>query len=173
MTDRTLLAALLLVAALPAAADGQRRPPPEVPFVVGAKVGFDTQTREAVVAGGFLRVPLPVPGRFALGVGGDLTFLEGLTERQLTVDVVYDLGGVYVGAGPVFRNTIWPATGADPGSLSDRESRTGFSLVLGLGGSPMGRLPLAVGLEYRFVWVDDFRPRPLTLGVGVALNRLF
>lgn len=172
MPRAALLTTLLLLAA-PIPGEAQRRPAPEVPFVLGAKVGLDTQTRDAAVAGAFLRFPLPVPGRFAAGVGGDLTFLRGLTERQLTVDVLYDLGGFYLGGGPVFRNTIWPGAASDPGTTPDRETRAGFSFVLGLGGAPMRGAPVTVGLEYRLVWADDLRPRALTLGVGVALDRLF
>lgn len=168
-----LLAILALALALsPSDAEAQRRQPAASgsTFLVGAKVGFDTRF-DKPMAGVALRAPVPIPlpgpGLLAVQASGDFTFLDDLTERQLTLDLLYDLGGLSIGGGPVFRNSFWIDAPA-----GERETRTGYSVVVGLGGTPMGRSSIAVGLEYRFVSVEELSPRPLTLMVAVAPSRL-
>ena len=126
-----LLVLAVLPAVAPAPASAQRRPdaPPPVPFLVAGRVGFDTRTTEDPILGAMVRipVPIPIPGRVALQAAGDLTFLDGLTERQLALDLVYDLRGLTLAGGPVFRNSIWRDPNAGPGSAltGDRDTRTG------------------------------------------------
>jgi hypothetical protein len=142
---------------------------------VAGKVGFDTWTSDDLVAGGLVRVPLPFAGRFLVQAAADFTFLSLLTERQFTLDLLYDFGGLTFGGGPVFRNTVWPGLDILPGEVlvQDRETRTGYSIVAGLGG-PLGRdSPWAMGLEFRYTRVEGLRPQPLTVWVGVIPSRFF
>ncbi|UCC24059.1 MAG: hypothetical protein JSU98_10000 [Gemmatimonadales bacterium] len=166
---------LTLLLAAPGTVEAQRSAPlPTQPWTVGGKVGFDAQTDDMVL-GVETRIPLPLPGRFAVQLGADWTFLEILTERQFTADLLYDLGAVAIGGGPVFRNSVWLDGDVPPsGDLDDaRETRTGYSLVLSLGG-PLGRgSPWGVAIQYRMIWVEGFSPRALTFGLQVAPGRLF
>lgn len=174
--NRLLAFVLLALLLAPGTAQAQRmdRRPAGPEFTVGIRGGFDLEFEDPV-AGVAVLVPVPWLRGLAVQAAGDLTFLDALTERQAAVDLLYGLGGLRIGGGVVFRNTVWPDALADPapGSTLPRETRTGFSAVLGLGGTPLGDSPFVVGLEVRFVWVDDFKPRPLTVGVGVAPGRLF
>jgi hypothetical protein len=170
---RTLLLITFLAltpVSLQAQFGGPRRGPGPSPssetFTIVPRAGYDLKYQEGVV-GLLLRIPTRVVPGLAVQAAGDFTFLSGATERQLSLDLVYDLGGIRLGGGPVFRNTYW-------GTLNQgRETRSGYSVVLGLGGAPGPRSPISVELELRFVWVDDFNPRPLTLGIGFAPGRLF
>lgn len=172
MPSPILVPALLLALAAGAAGDvqaqGPRRAPAPAPapVVVGAYGGWDTFFREPLV-GGRIRVAVPGLDLLAVQATGDLTFLTAITERQATVDLLLTGGGFAVGGGPVFRNTIWDVSG------NRRETRTGWSAVLSLGGVPMGRSAFSVGIDYRFVQVGGFQPRPLTLSVTAAPGRLF
>lgn len=169
----SLLLALLLV---PGAARAQRmdRRPPAPELTVTVRGGFDLEFDDPV-AGAAILVPLPWVRGLSLQGAGDLTFLEGLTERQAAVDLLYGLGGFRIGGGVVFRNSIWPDAleDAEPGADLPRDTRTGFSAVIGLGGTPLGDSPFVVGVEIRFVWVEEFHPRPFTVGLGLAPGRLF
>lgn len=169
---RGLLSVVLLLAvAVPA--DGQMRGRPPLPgaaappvLTLGVYGGWDTWFDEPLL-GAKARVGVPSFPWVALQSAADWTFLQGLTERQVTADVLVDLGGIAVGGGAVFRNSVWDVDNPV------RETRTGGSLVLSLGGVPLGRSAFSVGLDYRFIWIEGFRPRPLTLNVTVAPERLF
>jgi hypothetical protein len=174
MTRAIFPAVLLALFLSTSPLEAQRRQPGPVetpPITLGAKAGFDTRF-DKPMAGLVVKAPVPVqlPGRGFLAVqaAADFTFLDALTERQLTLDVLYDLGGLSIGGGPVFRNSFWVDS-----PVGERETRSGYSIVVGLGGMPMARSAIAVGLEYRFVSVEELRPRPLTLTVAVAPSRLF
>ena len=162
----TLLAALVAALLLPAAAQAQRRPPATPVWTVGIRGGFDTNFNEEVF-GVVTRIPTRILPRVSVQAAMDYTFLQALTEWQLSTDVVYDLGGLGVAAGPVFRNTRWADVGFQ------RETRAGFSVAGLVGGIPVGRLPVALGLEIRYARVDGFTPTPITIGVNLAPTRLF
>ena len=166
----TRLSPLILLAllALPSVleAQGPRRgdAPPQV-FTVGVRGGYDTEFSEPVL-GLVTRVPTQIIPRVYVQGAVDWTFLQTLTEWQITTDVMYDLGGLFLGGGPVFRNSVWvDSNGA-------RETRTGYSVFASLGGVPLGRLPFATGLEFRYVRVEDFSPTPVTIGIFLAPRRL-
>lgn len=134
-------------------------------FSVAARGGYDLSL-DSPVAGaearlGVFRLP------FDVKVAGDFTFLDRLTERQLSVDLLYRLGnGLALGGGPVYRNSIY-----DTDDLSaPRETRSGYSLVVAVGGLP-GRGRLVSGLEVRWVRVDEFRPQTITAQMGLNLLR--
>lgn len=172
---RTLLAALVFALVAPTAAHAQRMGPPSRTraVVVSIRGGFDTKF-DKPVAGGAAFFPIPNVRWLGLQAAGDLTFLEGLTERQGSVDVLVDLGGLQVGGGPIFRNTIWnDSEDSLPGGGLSRETRTGASLVFVAGGTPFEDSRITVGVEYRLVWVDAFTPRPLVVSVGVLPERIF
>lgn len=173
--SRLLALVLLALLLAPGTAWAQRmdRRPAGPEFTVGVRGGFDLEGEDPIVGAAVL-APVPWLRGLAVQAVGDLTFLDALTERQASVDLLYGLGGLRIGGGVVFRNTVWPEALTDPSPIEDlpRETRTGFSAVVGLGGTPLGDSPFVLGLEIRFVWVDDFRPRPLTVGAGVAPGRL-
>lgn len=160
--------ALAAVTALPADALAQSRQA-VTGFTVSGRLGYDVEF-DVLAVGAGLRAGL---GRlpFEAQVAGDFTFLSGgVTERQVAVDLLYRVGsgGLALGGGPVFRNTYWEVTDE---SLGSRETRTGYSLVLALGGVPDQRSRLVTGLEIRWISVGDFNPRTIMAQVGLSLAR--
>jgi hypothetical protein len=161
----TRTAVLLLATSLlaPAALTAQQQPTTAVS--VNARVGYDMEF-DALVTGASLRVPVL---RFPFELQGafDFTFLDGLTDRQLALDLLYRAGaGLFLGGGVIFRNSIYVEDAAGP-----RETRTGYSLVLGLGGAPSRRGRVLTGLEVRWMWVGDFSPQTIVAQVGIPLLR--
>lgn len=161
------LAAILVLVCLAGPVEAQRRAIGGPFATVGARVGFDTRFNRPI-AGLAFRGALPRVPRLGFQAAGDFTFLQELTEAQISLDALLDLGGLAVGGGPVFRNTIWDVdeTGAPGG---DRETRLGYSAAVILGGRPMPRARYTTQIELRFVWAEDFRPRPVVIGVGLVL----
>lgn len=138
-------------------------------LTVSGRVGYDIEY-DVLAVGAGLRAGL---GRlpFEAQVAGDLTFLSGdVTERQLALDLLFRLGtgGLAFGGGPVFRNSYWEV---DDEGLGNRETRTGYSLVLALGGVPEWGSRLVTGLEVRWISVEDFNPRTIMAQVGLSLAR--
>lgn len=166
---RVLTACALLLLASPSVARAQfrggdfERPRAARGFVVGARAGFDFQA-DSPVLGGFARTgPF---NRFSLQGSAELTFLDGLTEKQFTGEVLAALGpGLRFGAGPVWRNTVFDATATEPGV---KETRLGYSIVALIGGSA-GPGRTITGIEFRYSSVSEFSPRTLSLQVGIPL----
>lgn len=168
------LAAFLVLASLlaPTSASAQLRPrsapgsgwaPPQV----GVHFGYDYNSTGSV-AGGQLRLPVHPSGYVELVGTGDITFLTGLKEYQYGLDAVVlsggRRGGLYAGGGMVWRDTIYPDTGAE------RETRRWADIVAGLRTGQLGVLPLTVQIEIRWVFVDGpVKPRYLTLGINLPL----
>jgi hypothetical protein len=155
------------LAGLPGTVRAQVEGPPIVrALTLGPRVGYDTEF-SAFVAGAYVRLPLPkIP--VELQSTADFTFLNKITERQVAVDVLWRSGvGVYVGGGPVFRNTVFVSDNPD----DPRETRTGYSLVIGLGGTPTRDRWWIGGLELRWARVEDFRPMTIMVEVGIPLFR--
>lgn len=159
----------LLVGPAPASAQFGGSGGPRVPnaFVVGARGGYDFKS-DAPLLGLFARTS--VVSRVALQGTADLTFLDGLTERQAGVDLLVRLGsqGLFVGGGPVWRSSIFPDETGFIQLGTERETKLGYSLVGVLGGLP-GRGRFLTGVEFRFTVVDELKAQLLTLQFGLPL----
>jgi hypothetical protein len=174
------LAVALLTFTTPFATEGQRRGPqqpaaaPWPSITIGVKAGYDSNTN-AEVLGAQIRIPLLRSGTVELIPHTDVTFATALKEYQYAVDAVYLLsgrrGGLYVGGGLAFRNTIY---GSDP--KVPRKTSQGYSVVVGTkfgGGGGLG-----AQLELRWVFIsesglDDVSsvdPQVVTFGVNIPLT---
>ena len=138
-------------------------------FAVGVRGGYDFKS-DAPLLGLFARTS--VVSRVAFQATSDLTFLNGLTERQAGVDLLVRLGnqGFFVGAGPVWRNTIFPTEGGITEVDAARETKVEYSIVGILGGLP-GRGGFLNAIEFRFTVVDELKPQVLTLQFGMPIAR--
>lgn len=169
-TSAALLALGLLLA--PSSVFGQLRPrsgsgggwaPPQI----GVHFGYDYNSTGSV-AGAQLRIPILPSGFVELVPNGDITFLTGLKEYQYGVDAVVlsggRRGGIYVGGGLVWRDTVYQD------SDSERTTRRWADIVAGLRTGQLGVLPLTTQIEIRWVFVDQpVKPRYLTLGINLPL----
>lgn len=159
---------LLLVAALlclPMVAEAQPLTDRPQSVSIGARIGYELAvTGGSLILGAATRAGVPGMERFEIQALADFTFLNALTERQVNLDVLYQLGGLAIGGGPAFRNTLWPGAGAE------RETRVGYSAVAIFGGQA-GRSLLAAQLELRYSKVSVFSPRAIHLGVSLPLAR--
>lgn len=169
MRRSVLIATLALAAtALPSDLVAQVGPNPDArpSLMVSARAGYDFEiSNGALVLGAGTRIS--VPGATFLELQGisDWTFLDGLTERQMGLDLLYQFGGLAVGGGPVMRTTVW-----DSEVSTDKETRTGYSLVLILAGQATNRL-LNGQLELRYSKVSNFSPKTVSVGVNLPLFR--
>ncbi len=138
-------------------------------FIVGARGGYDFQG-DAPLLGAYVRSS--TLGRVLVQGTADLTFLNGLTERQAGADVLVAVGrqGVLVGGGPVWRNTIYPGDDGLIAFDAERDTRVGFSLTALLGGFP-GRGRYMTSVEIRYTRVDDIEAQVLSLQIGIPLLR--
>jgi hypothetical protein len=161
-----LSAAALVAGAGPAAAQfGPGSGPIRNAFEVGGRAGYDFRG-DAPILGAYARSS--VVRRVALQVSGDLTFLDRLTERQATAELLGQVSpGVWIGAGAAFRNSVFQR---DPQQgEGGRETRVGYTIVGLLGGGGGGRV--VSGIEIRFTAVDDFRSQLVALQVGIPIAR--
>ncbi len=169
MRRPVLIAALSLATLVPpSVAEAQVGPNSDArpSLSIGARVGYDFEvTSGAFVLGAGTRISIPGATFLELQGVADWTFLDGLIERQMGVDFLYQFGGLAVGGGPVIRNTVW-----EPALLDERESRTGYSLVLILAGQATDRL-LNGQLELRYTKVSNFSPKAVSIGVNLPLVR--
>lgn len=148
---------------------GSRPPSGGDAFIVGPRGGYDFQN-DAPLLGAFLRSA--TFGRVFVQGTADLTFLNGLTDRQAGADVLVRLGrgGVLLGGGPVWRSSVFPG---DDGFIplgAERETRVGYSFVGILGGLP-GRGRYITSIEFRYTVVDEIKPQVLSLQIGIPLLR--
>ena len=168
------LAIALLTFLTPLATEAQRRGSQQPAaaswpsITIGVKAGYDNSAK-AEVLGAQVRIPLLRNGAVELMPTADVTFPTGLNEYQYAVEALYLLsgrrGGLYVGGGLAFRNTIF---GADPNL--PRETRQGYSVVLGSkfgGGGSFG-----AQLEIRWVFIEQspIDPQVITFGVNIPLT---
>lgn len=157
---------LVLALLSPGPLQAQRRPGASPPVSAGARVGYEVSF-DKFVAGGYLRLPLPGVPLELQGVV-DFTFLSGFTARQYAADLIWRTGsGIYLGGGPVYRNTLF--SDDQVGETIERETRRGYSLLVGFGGTGGGMAGLVTGVELRWVFVDDFRPRTIMTQFGIPL----
>lgn len=167
---RPVLAAALVVAfATPASAQLALPEPPGVEgrvLELGIRAGLDYD-QEAFVLGSFLRMPVDPWRRLALMPGIEMEVLPGTVDWQLNADAVllFGRGGsLFVGGGAAFRNAIYQ-------NSEGRDTRLGYSLVLGLR-SPPGRSDFGSQIELRWIEVDTYSPRVISVGLtwGVPLR---
>lgn len=169
-------AALAFACALaPTAADAQFRGAGEPtdggdswPAVsIGPRIGYDQGSRGEMV-GVHVHVPVIRSAHVEVMPSADVTFLTGLREYQLNAEVVYlpagRRGGLYLGGGVAFRNSIY---GSDP--TASRTTERGYSVVVGL--RARGEAPFGVQVEARWTFLDvDVRdPRSISLGIDLPL----
>lgn len=122
-------------------------------------VDFDASV---LTLGGEVRFAPPAPEFLQIRAAYDFTFLDGLTERTLMLDLLLATRGFAVGGGPAVRNTR--ISSEDP-----REDIRGWSAVVMLGGDPRVNSRFSFGLELRFLFLDDFEPRTFGAVLGVPL----
>lgn len=153
---------LLLLGVLPGALQAQGQPSSPWGVEAGGRVAYAFQG-SAPVLGAFVRVGLP--GAFTVQGGGELVFLDGLTERQIGGEVLYAIGpALHVGGGPVWRNTVF-----EPGDDPElRDTRLGYGIVVLLG-ETASRSGASVGIEFRYSSVSDLGQRTLGLHVAIPL----
>ncbi|NNK64507.1 MAG: hypothetical protein HKO98_15015, partial [Gemmatimonadetes bacterium] len=151
--------------AAPAAAQfGPGNGPVARAFELGGRAGYDFRS-DAPLLGAYARSS--IVRRVALQVTGDLTFLDGITERRATGELLVQASpGVWIGAGAALLNSVFERSFDSEGV---RESRVGYTIVGLLGGGGRGRV--GTGLEIRFTSVDDFRSQLVALQVGIPIAR--
>ena len=135
------LALALLLAPLSVSAQLRPRSAPRgggwAPPQVGVHFGYDYNSTGSV-AGAQLRIPILPSGYVELVPNGDITFLTGLKEYQYGVDAVVlsggRRGGIYLGGGLVWRDTIYQD------STPGRETKRWADVVAGLRTGQLGVL---------------------------------
>lgn len=158
----------------PAAAQAQPRPSPQdapsqswpAPSI-GIHAGYDQVVRGEML-GGQIRIPVVRSGQIELLGIGSAIFVSGLREYQYDVDAVYSTGGrrggLYLGGGLSFRNTIFGTDRSSP-----RETRQGYGVVVGL---QSGGLIGALLTQFEFRWVflpENLDPKMISLGLNFPL----
>lgn len=139
------------------------------PISVGVHGGYDDASRGEVI-GAHASVPVVRSGRIELMPSYDLTFLSGAKEHQYGLEAVYvtggRTGGLYLGGGVGYRDTVIDATAAEP-----RQTVFGYSVVAGVKSGSGGAFVTKLQLRWIFLQntVADFRPVPFTLGVSFPL----
>jgi hypothetical protein len=164
---RSLAAGLALALLAPVGASAQLLPPgvgpggPAFNPIAGARLGWSIRDSSPAL-GGQLRLALPIPLlRPAVTVGGDVVFQTGLRELQGWADVTTGLlRPLYIGGGPAVLNSVFEDS-------LERQTKTGYTLVAGIGGGRTG--PLVTGFEFRWVRVGGLSPRFLVLTLGYPL----
>ena len=168
------LAVALLTFITPLATEAQRRGPRQPAaaswpsITIGMKAGYDNSAK-AEVLGAQLRIPLLRNGTLELMPTADVTFPSGLKESQYAVEALYLLsgrrGGLYVGGGLAFRNTIY---GAEPNL--PRETRQGYSVVVGTQFGGAGSFGAQLEIRWVFIERSAIDPRVVTFGVNIPLT---
>lgn len=139
------------------------------PIAVGAHAGYDDRSRGELV-GVYATIPVIRSGRLELMPSYDLTFLSGAKDHQYGIEAIFvssgRAGGLFLGGGIGFRDSVVDGTPADP-----RSTFFGYSIVAGFK-SPVGGSAVTK-LQLRWIFlqetVADFRPVPITLGIGLPL----
>ena len=143
------------------------------PFLLGVRGGLEV-TNSDWILGIHSRFGIPGIPILDVQVAGELTFVDppaivgggGFEERSFDADLLLRRGALAVGGGVVVRNSYWVDLN------TPRETRTGWSGVLVLGGIPGPRSLFSGQLEYRYSRVSGIGYSALTAGVSVAPLRL-
>jgi len=137
------------------------------PIEIGARIGFDSDGfTDAFLLGAQLRVPVWPSGYVEIVPNGSVMFLRGLKEYQFAPDAVVVTGGrrggLYLGGGPVWLNSIFEGP--------DRSTEAGWSFVVGLRTSGAFGAPFGTQIQLRQSYVADLRRRRvLSLGINFPL----
>ena len=135
------------------------------PARVGIRAGFDNAQSRPMV-GAMARIPVLPSGSIELLPNADVTFLPGLKQYQLNLELVYVLGGrrggFYGGGGIGLRNSVF---GPDP--TADRRNERTFSLVVGIRFGAVGRI--RPELETRWILLDGPTRDPSLVNFGVTV----
>ncbi len=158
--------------ALQAQLPGQPRQSP-TPFLLGVRGGLEV-TNSDWMLGLHSRFGIPGVPVLDVQVAGEITFVDppaivgggGFQERSLDADLLFRRGALAVGGGVVVRNSYWVDLN------TPRETRTGWSGVLVLGGVPGPRSLFTGQLEYRYSRVSGIGYSVLTAGLSIAPLRL-
>ncbi|HEV2132045.1 MAG TPA: hypothetical protein VGR27_13115 [Longimicrobiaceae bacterium] len=132
----------------------------------GVRGGYDFDD-EVASAGAQLRIPLT--REIHLIPSGDVFLDDAPTQWQLNADAVFrpeGLGGLYGGGGLAFASRDF-----DEDADGERESRSGFNLLVGLDGGWLGGATVRPFVEARWTNIDDYRPFRVVLGVNVPIRR--
>ena len=170
LTATLALALGLLLAPPSVSAQLRRRSAPGrgwAPPQIGVHFGYDYNSTGSV-AGAQLRIPVIPSGFVELVSSGDITFLTGFKVYEYGVDAVVlsggRRGGLYLGGGVVWRDTIYPET------APARATKRWPDIVAGLRTGQLGVLPITTQIETRWVFVDTpVHPRYLSLGLNLPL----
>ena len=166
---------MLVMLITPLGVSGQRRGQEEAtsqrwsPVSIGLYVGYDNQP-SGEVAGAQMRIPVLPSGTVELISGANITFLNQLKEYQFNLEAVYTTGatagGLYVGGGLAWRNTMF---GSD--LTAGRRTVRGYSIVTGLKTGGIAGTPFSPQLEIRWTFLKEtaLNPRVISLGVNVPL----
>ncbi|HSM06736.1 MAG TPA: hypothetical protein VK858_19075 [Longimicrobiales bacterium] len=167
----------LILASGPESLQAQMPGPPgagSTPFLIGARGGVEINNSDWIL-GAHTRFGIPGVPILDVQVVGELTFVDppaivsggGFQERSLNADLLFGRGPMALGGGVVVRNSYWVDLN------TPRETRTGWSGVLVLGGVPGPRSAFTGQIEYRYSRVSGIGYSAFTVGVNVAPTRLF
>jgi len=134
------------------------------PIEVGVHGGYESPSTGSVL-GAQVRIPLHPSGYVELVSTGDVVFLPRLKEYLSGVNLVAvsggRRGGIYVGGGVTWRNTLYDGA---------RATRRFPTIVAGLRSPELFGSRLGTQLEVRWIRVDTAaKPKVMTLGVNVPL----
>lgn len=136
------------------------------PAGVGIRAGFDN-VQSRPMLGAMARIPVVPRGSIELLPNADVTFLPGLKQYQLNLELVYLLsgrrGGFYGGGGIGLRNSVF---GPDP--TADRRNERTFSLVAGIRFGGLGRI--RPELETRWILMDEPTRDPSVVNFGATIT---
>lgn len=167
--------ALFLTLTTVDAAEGQRRGrqqgTPDVPWssvLAGAGIGYDGESNGTFLQTHF-RIPLLRSGRLELIPSGSITFITNLREYQYNADLVYvtggQSGGIYVGGGIGWRNSIF-----GPNALTPRETLRGYNAIFGLRSGAGGEFGVQIEARWTFLSDTEIDPRTIAFGINFPIT---
>ena len=166
-----VLALTLFSTLAPAPVDAQVRRgravqtgPTWAPVSIGIRFGWD-QGSNGEVAGAQLRIPVLRNGQLELVPGVAAVFPNQGRESEYNLEAHYVpgglRGGVFLGGGLGWRNTVFGSTPAQP-----RQTFFGWNLVAG-GKTLIGSIQLEAQLRWSFLRNTQYRPNAATLGINI------
>jgi len=166
-----LVALSLLTTLTPAPADAQVRRgravqtgPTWAPVSIGIRFGWD-QGSNGEVVGAQLRIPLLRSGQLEFVPGAAAVFPNQGRESQYNLEAHYVpggvRGGVFLGGGVGWRNTVFGGTPEQP-----RQTFFGWNLVAG-GKTLIGSIQLEAQLRWVFLRNTQYRPNAASLGINI------